>query len=81
MNCNDDQDPSLEPRIDELFAALDATGAVGLARLHAIERDILEALRLRPRRTWCVGCARLLEGIVLKAQGDKAGLDKLFAQR
>lgn len=79
MTCGDDEDEiDYGPQISQLFADLDRAG---LDRLHPIERDIADTLRTRPPRTWCRAVIRLLEGIVLKAQGDQAALDKLFRRR
>lgn len=43
------------------------------SRLHAIELEIVENLRERPLRTWCVGCFRLLRGIHRKAMSAEYG--------
>ena len=64
--------------VGDLFAQLDGPPA-DLARLHPVELDILKALRIRPLRTWCRTQFRLLEGLVLKAQGQP--LDKVLARR
>jgi hypothetical protein len=39
-----------------------------LARLHEIERDIVESLAERPWRTWCHGCSRLMRRLYAKAK-------------
>ena len=79
-DCGGDDPVSeqLSPRILSLFLELEVAGG---ARLHPIERDIVEALKQRPCSSWCWAQLRLLEGLVLKAKGDMVGLDKFLAQR
>lgn len=63
-------DEALLRDIDQLIADIQAIVQSGApSRLHPIEVEIVEALRLRPRRMWCRMQVVLLRGIHAKATG------------
>lgn len=68
-HCGDEDalSEALLHRVGELFRELEAAGN---ARLHPVELDIVEALKVRPRSAWCQGQLRLLDAIVRKAKGE-----------
>lgn len=66
MTCTDTNEPVTADEVTRLFVELEACG---LERLEPIERDIVEALRERPRHLWCKGPFLLLRCLHAKAFG------------